>query len=286
MDLIKHPIIEKKKPVLVCILDGWGENDIKDEYNACHTARTPTMDSLRDRGSKYFRSVLAHGKAVGLPTDGDMGNSEVGHNALGCGKIIAQGASLVDISLEKGTMFTDAGWTYIKPAFAKNTLHLITLLSNGGVHSRYDQLSGVMKGAVKDGCTRIRLHILTDGRDVPDGTCHEYLATLEKDLAEFTKGGCDAKVASGGGRMSVTMDRYEADWAMVERGYNAHILGEAEHKFTDARTALKTLKTAEISDQYIPAFVIVDDNGAPIGDVQDADAVVCCNFRALFFRQG
>ena len=109
-----------------------------------------------------------------------MGNSEVGHNALGAGKIIAQGASLVDISLEKGTMFTDAGWNYIKPAFASNTLHLIALLSNGGVHSRYDQLLGVMKGAVKDGCKRMRLHILTDGRDVPDGTCRVS--------GDFTKG--------------------------------------------------------------------------------------------------
>ena len=80
--------------------------------------------------------------------------------------------------------------------------------------------------------------------------------------------------------MSVTMDRYEADWGMVERGYNAHILGEAEHTFTDAATALKTLKTADVSDQYIPAFVIVDEAGAPVGAVQDGDAVVCCNFRA------
>ena len=280
MELQPHPVIPKKKPVLVCILDGWGENDIKDEYNACHVAKTPTIDKLRDQGSKYYRSVLAHGKTVGLPTNDDMGNSEVGHNALGAGKIIAQGASLVDISLEKGTMFTDPGWNYIKPAFASNTLHLITLLSNGGVHSRYDQLLGVMKGAVKDGCKRMRLHILTDGRDVPDGSCHEYLTTLQKDLDDFTKAGCDAKVGSGGGRMSVTMDRYEADWGMVERGYNAHILGEAEHTFTDAATALKTLKTADVSDQYIPAFVIVDEAGAPVGAVQDGDAVVCCNFRA------
>ena len=99
MELQPHPVIPKKKPVLVCILDGWGENDIKDEYNACHVAKTPTMDKLRDQGSKYYRSVLAHGKAVGLPTNDDMGNSEVGHNALGAGKIIAQGASLVDICL-------------------------------------------------------------------------------------------------------------------------------------------------------------------------------------------
>ena len=119
-----------------------------------------------------------------------------------------------------------------------------------------------MKGAVKDGCKRMRLHILTDGRGVPDGTCHGISATLKKDLDDFTEGGCDAKVASGGGRMSVTMDRYEADWGMVERGYNAHILGEAEHKFTDATVALKTLKTDDVSDQYIPAFVIVDEAGA------------------------
>ena len=204
--------------------------------------------------------------------------AQVGHNALGAGKIIAQGASLVDIALEKKSIFQDAGWQYVKPAFEANTLHIITLLSSGGVHSRYDQLKGLMQGAVADGCKRLRLHVLTDGRDVPDGTCHEYMSTLVKDLA--TLEGCDAKVASGGGRMKVTMDRYEADWGMVERGWKAHVLGEAPNKFKDPIEALKKLKEGGDSDQYLEPFVIVGEEGKAVGTVEDDDAVVIANFRA------
>ena len=175
-------------------------------------------------------------------------------------------------------MFSDPGWQYIKPAFATNTLHIITLLSSGGVHSRYDQLKGIMTGAVADGCKKLRLHVLTDGRDVPDNSCHEYMATLVADLAALE--GCDAKVASGGGRMKVTMDRYEADWPMVERGWKAHVLGEAPNKFTDPIEALKKLKEGGDSDQYLEPFVIVDEAGKAVGTVEDNDAVVIANFRA------
>ena len=280
MELQAHATIPTKKPVLVCILDGWGENPIEDEHNAVHVAKTPTMDALKARGSAYYRTVQAHGTAVGLPTDADMGNSEVGHNALGAGKVIAQGASLVDIALESKNMFSDAGWQYIKPAFANNTLHIIGLLSDGGVHSRTDQIFGMMRGAIADGCKKLRLHVLTDGRDVADGTCHEYMEKLIAELYSYAAQGCDAKVASGGGRMAVTMDRYEADWAMVERGWKAHVLGEAPNKFKCPKEALKELKKDGATDQYIAPFVIVDDDDKAVGTIQDDDAVVIANFRA------
>jgi 2,3-bisphosphoglycerate-independent phosphoglycerate mutase len=256
MELNAHKVIPQKKPVLVCILDGWGENENLDEHNAVHVAKTPTMDALKAKGSDYYRTVQAHGTAVGLPTDADMGNSEVGHNALGAGKVIAQGASLVDIALESKSMFSDAGWSYIKPAFENNTLHLIGLMSDGGVHSRMDQIFGMMRGAIADGCKKLRLHMLTDGRDVADGTCHDYMKKLVEELDSYAAQGCDAKVASGGGRMAVTMDRYEADWAMVERGWKAHVLGEAEHKFKCPKEALTELKKGGATDQYVEAFVI------------------------------
>ena len=280
MELQAHATIPTKKPVLVCILDGWGENPIEDELKAVHVAKTPTMDALKARGSAYYRTVQAHGTAVGLPTDADMGNSEVGHNALGAGKVIAQGASLVDIALESKNMFSDAGWQYIKPAFANNTLHIIGLLSDGGVHSRTDQIFGMMRGAIADGCKKLRLHVLTDGRDVADGTCHEYMEKLIAELDSYAAQGCDAKVASGGGRMAVTMDRYEADWAMVERGWKAHVLGEAPNKFKCPKEALKELKKDGATDQYIAPFVIVDDDDKAVGTIQDDDAVVIANFRA------
>ena len=151
-----------------------------------------------------------------------MGNSEVGHNALGAGKIYAQGAKLVDNNLASGQLFKDDGWAYIKGAFGTNTVHFIGLLSSGGVHSRYNQLQALFTQAAADGAKIIRLHVLTDGRDVPDNTGEEYIATLQNDLAALeAKHGGDYKIASGGGRKKVTMDRYEADWPMVERGWKA-----------------------------------------------------------------
>jgi 2,3-bisphosphoglycerate-independent phosphoglycerate mutase len=204
-----HATIPKAEgPVLVCILDGFGENEFQDEFNAVHVASTPTVDALRAVPNR-FRTVRAHGTAVGLPSDADMGNSEVGHNALGSGQVIDQGARLVDISLETGKMFEGAGWKLISEAFEKNTVHFIGLLSDGGVHSRYDQLVKCIKGAAERGAKRIRVHILTDGRDVPDGSGVKFVAALEADLAEVAALGCDAKIASGAGRMFATMDRYE-----------------------------------------------------------------------------
>ncbi len=145
MELAPHPTIPKPDgPVLVVILDGFGENEFKDKYNAVHSAATPNVDKLRGVASR-FRTVRAHGTAVGLPSDADMGNSEVGHNALGSGQVVDQGARLVDIALETGKMFTGEGWNYIAPALADHTLHFIGLLSDGGVHSRYDQLIGTLK---------------------------------------------------------------------------------------------------------------------------------------------
>jgi len=284
MKLEAHPTIPNHDgPVLVVILDGFGENEFKDEFNAVHVANTPVVDKLRAVPGR-FRTVKAHGRAVGLPSDADMGNSEVGHNALGAGQVVDQGARLVDIALETGKMFEGAGWKHIAPAFADHTVHFIGLLSDGGVHSRADQLYGTVKGAVERGAKKVRVHILTDGRDVPDGSSLTFVQQLEDFLAGMNKDhGADCKIASGGGRMQVTMDRYEADWSIVKRGWEAHVLGQAPHKFTDALTAVKTLRGPEdaaVSDQNLDPFVIVDGSGAPVGTVQDGDAVVLFNFRA------
>lgn len=198
--LAPHPTIPKAPgPVMVCILDGWGENPFQDQYNAVHVAATPCTDGLKANASRW-RTIRAHGKAVGLPSDADMGNSEVGHNALGSGQVIDQGARLVDIALETGKMYELPGWQLISKAFESHTLHFIGLLSDGGVHSRYNQLAQIMVGAVERGAKRIRVHILTDGRDVPDGSSIAFVAALEKDLAALAAKGCDAKIASGARR--------------------------------------------------------------------------------------
>lgn len=283
-ELQPHPTIPKPEaPVMVCILDGWGENAIQDQYNAICAGNTPVMDGLRETGPDLWRTVKAHGTAVGLPTDDDMGNSEVGHNALGAGQLIAQGALLVDNYIASGEIFKSDGWNYISSAFEANTFHLIGLLSDGGVHSRANQLHSILDGAAAAGAKRVRLHVLTDGRDVPDGSSVTFVTDLKEKCEALSAAGMDTKIASGGGRMGVTMDRYEADWNIVKRGWDAHVLGEAPHKFTDPVEAIKALKgspSEPVSDQWLPPFVITDDAGAAVGTVEDGDAVVIFNFRA------
>ncbi|CAI0472807.1 unnamed protein product [Linum tenue] len=278
--LADHPKLPKGKTIALIVLDGWGEAN-PDPYNCIHTAETPTMDSFKKTAPEKWRLIKAHGTAVGLPSEDDMGNSEVGHNALGAGRIYAQGAKLVDLALESGKIYDGEGFKYIKQSFDKGTLHLIGLLSDGGVHSRLDQVQLLLKGAAERGAKRIRLHILTDGRDVIDGTSVGFVETIENDLAKLREKGVDAKIASGGGRMYVTMDRYENDWSVVKRGWDAQVLGEAPHKFKSAVEAVKKLReTPKANDQYLPPFVIVDDSGKAVGPIVDGDAVVTVNFRA------
>ena len=156
----------------------------KDQYNAVFSAKTPCMDALMAVKNRS-RTVRAHGTAVGLPSDDDMGNSEVGHNALGAGQVINQGAALVDKALADGSLFTGDGWHHVASNLNNGgTLHLIGLLSDGGVHSRTDQLFGIIRGAVERGTKKLRVHILTDGRDVPDGSSLKFIDELEAVLKE------------------------------------------------------------------------------------------------------
>ncbi|GLU17799.1 hypothetical protein SLE2022_341520 [Rubroshorea leprosula] len=275
-----HPKLPKGKVIGLVVLDGWGENK-PDQYNCIHVAETHTMNSLKQGAPDRWRLVKAHGTAVGLPTEDDMGNSEVGHNALGAGRIYAQGAKLVDLALASGKIYEGEGFKYISECFNNGTLHLIGLLSDGGVHSRLDQLQLLLNGASEHGAKRIRVHILTDGRDVLDGSSVGFVETLENDLAELRRKGIDAQIASGGGRMYVTMDRYENDWNVVKRGWDAQVLGEAPHKFRNAVEAVKKLREdPKANDQYLPPFVVVDESGKPVGPIVDGDAVVTFNFRA------
>ncbi|ORC85535.1 2,3-bisphosphoglycerate-independent phosphoglycerate mutase [Trypanosoma theileri] len=279
LSLHQHPVLPRRKLLLV-ILDGVGIGP-GDEYDAVHVAKTPFIDELRSNAT-HFRSVCAHGTAVGLPTDADMGNSEVGHNALGAGRVALQGASLVDDAIKSGEIFTSDGYRYLHGAFSQpnRTLHLIGLLSDGGVHSRDNQLYEIINYASTHGANRIRLHVLYDGRDVPDKSSFKFTDEAEAVLAKAREKGCDARIASGGGRMFVTMDRYEADWSIVERGWKAQVLGEGRH-FSSAKEAITTFREEDpnVSDQYYPPFVIADESGKPIGTIEDGDAVLCFNFR-------
>ncbi|OEL20960.1 2,3-bisphosphoglycerate-independent phosphoglycerate mutase [Dichanthelium oligosanthes] len=215
---------------------------------------------LEGHGAPVKSLVLVYGRDRGSSTGGDSG----GGSALVC----------------SGALDGD-GFNYIKESFENGTLHLIGLLSDGGVHSRLDQLQLLLKGASERGAKRICVHILTDGRDVLDGSSVGFVETLENDLSQLREKGIDARIASGGGRMYVTMDRYENDWDVVKRGWDAQVLGEAPYKFKSALEAVKTLRAEpKANDQYLPPFVIVDDSGNAVGPVLDGDAVVTINFRA------
>jgi 2,3-bisphosphoglycerate-independent phosphoglycerate mutase len=279
LTLTKSKKFQKKKgPLLLIIMDGIGIGT-ENEGNARFLSRMPNLNRLIK--SCPYTELKAHGRAVGLPSDADMGNSEVGHNALGAGRVFDQGAKLVSNAIETGAIFKTDTWKRLlkKPVSEKKQLHFIGLLSDGNVHSHIDHLFRIIDGASKEGAEKIRVHILLDGRDVPETSALEYVDKLEDFLGGFTAKGLDYKIASGGGRMVTTMDRYEADWNIVKRGWEAHVLGKAR-AFASAREAIETFRKEDkrITDQYLPSFTIVKD-GQPVGRIENGDSVVFFNFR-------
>jgi 2,3-bisphosphoglycerate-independent phosphoglycerate mutase len=259
--------------VVLCILDGIGLGSGAED-DAVATARTPNLDALRARFP--HTALRAHGVAVGMPSDEDMGNSEVGHNAMGCGRVFQQGASLVDQALSTGALFETPVWAELCRA---RTLHLLGLVSDGNVHSNVAHLHALIEGAARAGVQRLRVHALTDGRDVDPRSALTWLRPLEDKLRALSATGRDYRVASGGGRMHLTMDRYGAEWAMVARGWACHVRGEGL-SFPTAVEAVEALYAADpkVDDQWLPAFVISDASG-PVGRIEDGDAVLLFNFR-------
>ena len=262
-------------PLVTIVMDGVGiapEND----GNAVYLASTPTLDNLM---AKYpMVKLKAHGTAVGLPSDDDMGNSEVGHNALGAGQVFAQGAKLVSNSIESGKIFASETWKSLTSYCKNGTLHFIGLFSDGNVHSHIDHLNAMIKQAKADGVKKVRIHVLLDGRDVGETSALDYVLPFEEFIAGLRDDSFDIKIASGGGRMQITMDRYEANWTMVENGWKTHVLGEGR-QFASAEEAIKTYRAESgVIDQDLPPFVIAE-NGTPVGTVEDGDSVVFYNFR-------
>src|SRR5699024_6156037 len=202
-----------KKPIVLVIMDGVGKGD-GGSGDAVAVAKTPNLDKLF--ATCPYTWLKAHGTAVGLPSDEDMGNSEVGHNALGCGQIYSQGAKLVGESIENGSLFRSATWKDLTENCVKNdkAMHFLGLLSDGNVHSNIHHLFALLRHAKEDGVKRAYCHILLDGRDVPATSALEYVQQLEDVLSELSDETHEYKIASGGGRMKITMDRYEANWPM------------------------------------------------------------------------
>lgn len=287
LELKKHEKFKAPEgPLLIVIMDGVGLGP-ENEGNAVRLAHTPNLDRLM--AECPWTSIMAHGTAVGLPSDADMGNSEVGHNAIGSGKVCDQGAMLVNRSLESGKLFQGEAWKWLIQGVAgegpgaspdQRTLHIIGLLSDGNVHSHIDQIKGIIDGADRDGVKRLRFHALLDGRDVGETSALIYVDPMEEKLkAISSKPDRDYRIASGGGRMFITMDRYEADLQMVRRGWECHVEGKGR-RFKSAREAIETYRAEKpgATDQFLPEFVIADERG-PIGAIRDGDSVVFANFR-------
>ena len=269
--------VQVKGPVLTIVMDGVGIAPAGDG-NAVQRAYTPTLDRIMKEYPMV--QLKAHGTAVGLPSDEDMGNSEVGHNALGSGQVFAQGAKLVTASIESGKLFSSDAWNQEVNNVKESggTLHFLGLFSDGNVHSHIDHLKALISHAKEDGVKRVRVHILLDGRDVGETSALDYVNPFEEFLAGLRSEDFDIMIASGGGRMSITMDRYEANWAMVEKGWRTHVLGEGR-QFASAAEAIETYRSeSHVIDQDLPAFVIAKD-GAPVGTVEDGDSVIFFNFR-------
>jgi len=269
----------RKGPLLLVIMDGIGIGK-PDETNAVWLAKPPNLDQLLK--SDLCTQLNAHGTAVGLPSDEDMGNSEVGHNAIGAGRIFDQGARLVNKALKSGEIFKTKVWEKITTrALNGGTVHFIGLLSDGNVHSHIEQLFIMIDKCAELNFPKVKIHALLDGRDVGERTALDYLIPTEEKLKKISKKkSLDYAIASGGGRMKVTMDRYNSDWNIVKRGWEAHVLGRGR-MFRSASQAVKTFyeEDPKATDQYLPEFVVIDSTGKPKGTIKDGDAVIFFNFR-------
>ena len=264
-------------PLLTIVMDGVGIAP-DNGANAVAAAHTPTLDRLMKDYPTL--AIKAHGTAVGLPGDDDMGNSEVGHNALGSGQVFAQGAKLVSQSIETGKIFTSETWNLLVSNVKDNssTLHFLGLFSDGNVHSHIDHLKALIEASKNSGVSKVRVHILLDGRDVGETSALDYVCPFEEYIASLRDDSFDIAIASGGGRMQITMDRYEANWGMVEAGWKTHVLGEGR-QFASAEEAITTYRNeTKVIDQDLPAFVIAKD-GKPVGTIEDGDSVIFFNFR-------
>lgn len=265
-------------PVVLAVLDGVG---LRSEIagNAVKQAHTEFLNYAV--GNYKTTALSASGEAVGILPN-TMGNSEVGHNALGSGQIIEQGISSINKAFETGEIWESPVWKDIITRLKErdSTLHFSGIFSDGNVHSSVYHLERMIEQAHAEGVKHIRIHLVLDGRDTPPQSSLQYIGELEAFINAFPDHP-DYRIASGGGRMVFVADRYESDWGVVEAGWNAIVNGVAPHQFSSATAAINTFREKDptIQDQYIPPFVIFE-NGLPVGLVKDGDCFIYYDFRA------
>lgn len=271
-------------PVVLAILDGVGLAP-DGVGNAVSRARTGFLGrAVRE----YLHTALnASGEYVGL-VPGQMGNSEVGHNTMGVGRAVRQGIARVNEEIESGAIFKTKAWgeaisRVLGGGFGEMgpaTLHFAGIFSDGGVHSDNAHLFKMIEQAYKEGVRRIRVHPVFDGRDTAPQSALIYVQKFEEFVKRFKD--ADIRIADGGGRMVYVSDRYESNWQMVARGWDAMVNGEADYYFKSATEAIEMLRRIEpeLQDQYMPAFVIVDNSEKPVGTVKPGDSFIYFDFRA------
>ena len=267
-------------PLIHVVLDGWGVG-APDETNAIHQAALPIMDRLRQNFP--YTQLWTHGKYVGLPSENDLGGSEVGHMTMGAGIIKQQGPTLIRKLIQSGDFFKIPALSkIIKNCLNHNTpLHLLGLLSDGNIHSHLDHMQAIVRHAFQAGIRCCYVHALLDGRDVGVQSALTYTEPFEKLFAELKeqRAEIDYAFASGGGREAITMDR-DNNWEKVEAGWNIHVQGKSENSFPCIKDAIEyfRIKSPGIIDQDIPGFVIVR-NGKAIAPIEDNHGLIFTNFR-------
>lgn len=258
-----------RKPTVLMILDGYGLSE-KEQGNAIAEAKTPVMDRLK---KEYpFVKGNASGLAVGLP-DGQMGNSEVGHLNMGAGRIVYQELTKITKAIEDGDFFAnEALVSACRHAKEKGkALHLMGLVSDGGVHSHLTHIYGLLELAKRQGLEKVYVHCFLDGRDTPPVSGKDFVAALEDKMKELGVG----QVASVSGRY-YAMDR-DNRWDRVEKAYRALTAGEGE-QFTDAVAGIEASYREDKTDEFVVPFVVTK-GGSPVGVVEDGDSIVFFNFR-------
>jgi 2,3-bisphosphoglycerate-independent phosphoglycerate mutase len=262
------------KPLLLIILDGWGHNP-SSYGNAIAQARKPTWDRLL----REFPSTLIHtsGPYVGLP-EGQMGNSEVGHLNMGSGRIILMDITRIDRMIASGEFFRQPLLVGAMEHGRNRRLHLMGLLSDGGVHSHQEHLYVLLRMARQMGVARVFVHAFLDGRDTPPTSGAEFLQQLQKQMREIGVGA----IATVSGRY-YAMDR-DKRWERTEKAYAAMVLGQGIHA-QDPVAGVRESYERGVTDEFVVPIVIADQKGEPLARIRDEDAVLFFNFRADRARQ-
>ncbi|MDI6817160.1 MAG: 2,3-bisphosphoglycerate-independent phosphoglycerate mutase [Actinomycetota bacterium] len=263
---------KRPKPVVLCILDGWGENpDL--EGNAVAAADTPNLDHYEE--AYPFSTLMASGEAVGLP-EGQMGNSEVGHLNIGAGRVVYQEITRISKSIRDGDFFENAA---LLAAFSGCTkegraVHLMGLLSDGGVHSHEEHLFALIDMAKMNGVERLYIHAFLDGRDVLPKSALEYFQRLETKMQD-----------TGLGRVATVIGRYYAmdrdnRWDRVKMAYDAMVYAEGERAYTAAEAVISSYKASRVDEFVVPTIIIDRELDSPVATVDRDDSVIFFNFRA------